>query len=306
MSTSTEDGLQVELALYRARSAARAGDLDEAGRLLAELDAEPVSAAVLDLMARVHAQRGDLAEADRCWAQVQRIASDDVAAANGRRLIKRIRAGRRRTRPIATTGRVTATAALVVCALLTGGATWLVSAEFEAKPAADSDGQQLAQEREHNKELRDRLATITEQQVAAQDERTRVLDAIAATLAMPGVVVERREDDVRVVFESGLFGGNGTAVNGQGVALLTELGRRLAGLSSAKTTVIGHAAAVPGGATSGGAVIALDRARAAAQHLAAGGGLPLTAFTLVSADQSAGPFADLARNRTVTMQITPR
>ncbi|WP_165034922.1 hypothetical protein [Candidatus Protofrankia californiensis] len=41
-------------------------------------------------------------------------------------------------------------------------------------------------------------------------------------------------------------------------------------------------------------------------YLTAGGRLPLTAFTLVSADQTQGPFPDAAHNHTVTLVITPK
>ena len=63
--------------------------------------------------------------------------------------------------------------------------------------------------------------------------------------------------------------------------------------------------AVPGGRTSGGSSVAHGRALRAAQQLADGSGLPLTAFTLVSADQADGPFPDAARNRTVSLLVTP-
>ncbi|SBW22741.1 hypothetical protein FDG2_3061 [Candidatus Protofrankia californiensis] len=138
----------------------------------------------------------------------------------------------------------------------------------------------------------------------AADRRARDLDAIAKGLALPGVSVERRAEDVRVVFETGLFPRN-AEISRKGGSLLAEIGRRLAGMN-VTTTVAGHAVAVPGGRTSGGAGVALDRARVAVGYLAAGGRLPLTAFTLVSADQAQGPFPDAPRNRTVTLVITPK
>lgn len=284
--------VQVELAVYRARTAARAGNLAEAARLLADLD-EP---AALDLRARVHAQRGELAEADRCWARVQELTPADEVAAHGRRLIEKIQSGHRRPRPLVTTGR--ATAVVLVGAVLAG--TWLTSNQDVPPPAANEQPR-LHQEIE---DLRDRLAALDEERATAATRRTRTLDAIAAALTMPGLRAERRADDVRLVFDAALFGPNGVTVNRPGAALLTELGRKLAGIDI-RTTVVGHAVAVPGSTPSGGAPIALDRAQAAAEHLARGGNLPLTAFTLVSADQAEGPHPDVARNRTVTLLITP-
>lgn len=293
--------MKAELALYQARAAAWAGDLAEAGRLLDELDT-PRSVAVLDLRARVHAQLGELDEADRCWGQVQELAPDDPGAAQGRRTIERIRAGRRRVRPVVTTGRVSVAAAALACAVLAGGATWL----------AQGDDTRPQQEAEQVQDLEEQLAASNSARAAARDAQAaaesrhkQALDDIAGLLAMPGVVVERRDGDVRVFFETGLFGANGVTVSRDGSALLTELGRRLAGMP-VDTTIVGHAVAVAGGPATGGAGIALDRAQAAAERLAEGGGLPLTAFTLVSGDQANGPFPDAARNRTVTLVVTPR
>ncbi|MGH3242437.1 MAG: hypothetical protein ACRDNL_18820, partial [Spirillospora sp.] len=71
MTTTASDALRAELTMDRARSAARAGDLDTALRLLSELDnAKAAGPAALDLLARVHAQRGEYKEADACWARV--------------------------------------------------------------------------------------------------------------------------------------------------------------------------------------------------------------------------------------------
>lgn len=105
------------------------------------------------------------------------------------------------------------------------------------------------------------------------------------------------------MFDNGLFVGD-SQISRAGAALLTDVGRRLAG-SPTRTTVVGHVVAVPGGRTSGGSTVALDRAEVAVAHLAAGSGLPLTAFALVSADQSDGPFPDAVRNRTVTLVVAP-
>jgi outer membrane protein OmpA-like peptidoglycan-associated protein len=279
---------KTELTLYRARTAARSGDLDEAARLLAAL--ESPSPAVLDLQARVHAQRGELAEADRCWERV-----DSPEAAAGRAQLERIRSGRRRARPVVTTGRV-ATAAVLVCTLAAGGVAW--SAGETPPPQADT------QDTDRTRVLEQRLAVLERERAAAETDRSAALDAIAAAFTMPGVVVHRRAEDVQVVFDEGMFGADSAVVAPSATALLHELGRRLA-TTPATMTVVGHAVAVPGGRTSGGAPIALDRARAAAEQLATGGGLPLTAFTLTTADQQAGPHQDPSRNRTVTLLLTP-
>jgi len=294
------NSMKAELVLYRSQAAAWTGDLAEAGRLLDELDS-PCSVAVLDLRARVHAQLGELDEADRCWSQVQELVSEDPDAAEGRRTIERIRAGRSRVRPVVTTGRVSVAAAALACVVLAGGATWLAQGD-DTRP----------QEAERVQDLKEQLAAsdsaraaADDAQAAAKNRHKQALDDIAGLLAMPGVVVKRPDGDVLVTFEAGLFGANGVTISRDGSALLTELGRRLAALP-VDTTIVGHAVAVAGGPATGGSGIALDRAQAAAERLAEGGGLPLTAFTLVSGDQADGPFPDAARNRTVTLLIAPR
>ncbi|MFB7701694.1 hypothetical protein ACFC0H_07320, partial [Streptomyces niveus] len=112
--------LHLQLAVSRAHSAARAGDLDLAARLLDELGeldgpgepGEPggvgraTVVAALNLRAKVHAQRGELPEADACWSRVEALAPDDPDAAAGRRRLAEIGAGRRHARPGGDTLRV--------------------------------------------------------------------------------------------------------------------------------------------------------------------------------------------------------
>lgn len=294
--------LTERLALHQAREAARAGDLDEAGRMLDELDAEP-SAAVLDLRARVHAQRGELSEADRCWARVQELSPDDVAAAAGRRTIEKILAGRRLARPAVTAGRVSVVASVMVLVMLSAGTTWLVVDGSERTPhlTVSADQQQLQAETKRANTLQARLDSLDADHAAASNREAHALDVIAGRLAMTGVTAQRRADDVQVVFNVGLFPSD-VELSRTGETLLTDIGRRLAGLD-VWTTVVGHAVAVPGGPASGGSMVALERAEVAAQRLAAAGALPLTAFTLASADQTDGPFSDASRNRTVTLLV---
>ncbi|UWE10640.1 hypothetical protein [Actinacidiphila bryophytorum] len=99
-----------------AARAARGGRYGEARMLLDTLggsgSADP---AVLDLLARIHAQRGELAAADALWARVEegdpRPAAATAAGA-GRRRIAAVQAGR--ARPSA--GRRVAAAAVVAAA----------------------------------------------------------------------------------------------------------------------------------------------------------------------------------------------
>ncbi|WP_279581233.1 tetratricopeptide repeat protein [Fodinicola feengrottensis] len=79
--------LATVLVVDRARTAAYAGDLDEAERILATLAPDATDEA-LDLRARVYAQRGDFAEADAWWARIP----ESPGAVAGRPLIAAIKA----------------------------------------------------------------------------------------------------------------------------------------------------------------------------------------------------------------------
>lgn len=350
--------LGLQLALSRAHSAARAGDLDLAARLLDELDgrgeltvpdtesrpgsgAEAGAAsdagdaadhatvlAALDLRAKVHAQRGELTEADACWSRVEAVAPDDPDAAAGRRTLAKIAAGRRPARPVVHSGRLAVVAAALAGAALIGGGGWLLAngGDGDRPPAdsvadADTESERLEEASRRADTLEDRLAAREAGDTAAAARRDSTLDAVEKRLAMPGVEIRRHaDDDLQVVFSTGVFPYD-SVIGPQGAAALTEIGRRLADLDSdpdpgagsgagVETTVVGHSVAVPGGAPSGGSVVALNRARVAAQYLAQDSDLRLTDFRLVSADQRRGPFpateANAPRNRTVTLLITPK
>ncbi|MEV4996482.1 hypothetical protein [Streptomyces niveus] len=326
--------LHLQLAVNRAHSAARAGDLDLAARLLDELGeldgpGEPgevgraTVVAALNLRAKVHAQRGELPEADACWSRVEALAPDDPDAAAGRRTLAKIAAGRRHARPVVHTGRVAviagALAATVAGVVLIGGAVKLISGDDReggggsgSVAEADKGSERLSEESRRADELKARLAAIEGDRTAEAEQRDSALDEVAKRLAMPGVEIRRHAGDVQLVFRTGVFPYD-SVIGPEGAEVLTEIGRRLADLSAetpVETTVVGHSVAVPGGAPSGGSVVALNRARVAAQYLAQDSDLRLTDFRLVSADQRRGPFpataANAPRNRTVTLLITPK
>ncbi|MFC9748539.1 hypothetical protein [Streptomyces niveus] len=326
--------LHLQLAVNRAHSAARAGDLDLAARLLDELGeldgpGEPgevgraTVVAALNLRAKVHAQRGELPEADACWSRVEALAPDDPDAAAGRRTLAKIAAGRRHARPVVHTGRVAviagALAATVAGVALIGGAAKLISGDDReggggsgSVAEADKGSERLSEESRRADELKARLAAIEGDRTADAEQRDSALDEVAKQLAMPGVEIRRHAGDVQLVFRTGVFPYD-SVIGPEGAEALTEIGRRLADLSAetpVETTVVGHSVAVPGGAPSGGSVVALNRARVAAQYLAQDSDLRLTDFRLVSADQRRGPFpataANAPRNRTVTLLITPK
>jgi hypothetical protein len=105
------------------------------------------------------------------------------------------------------------------------------------------------------------------------------------------------------VFTAGLFTSDLRLADGARTVLRTVGGRlRQAGVT---VTVVGHTVPVAGGRTSGGSTTAYARAQTVAGHLSTSSGLPLTTFTLATADQSQGPWPEPDRNRTVTLLLRP-
>ncbi|HEY3468192.1 MAG TPA: hypothetical protein VGL47_23900 [Amycolatopsis sp.] len=276
--------LAARLSAAEAAELARAGDLRGAAAILTALD--EAGPAEFDLLARIHAQRGDLAEADLCWARVQATDPEHPGAVAGRATIAAIRARRRPRRPLLRPSSLAAAAVVLVAGLcVLGGST-------DSASPASPDATRVAE---------------LEQQLAAQEataaRHEAALNATAVAVAVPGVTVRTTRDAVEVRFPGGLFG-SGDQLTAEGRGRLRRVGSALSG-TEGTITVIGWTAAVPGGPATGGSPVAWSRARTAAYELAAAGGLPLTRFALASGDQGKPPFPDPASNRTVTLRISP-
>lgn len=287
--TSADATVARRLAVARAADAARAGRLDAAARLLDDLGDAAGDVAVLDLRARVHAQNGDLAAADRCWARVLAAAPEYEPAHIGRAVIARIDQGRTPIRPRLRPHPVIA--GVVAVAVVTAAYGW-----FLAETRSDVRAVSVAPESRTPAPQRQSDAPIT-------DDVDRDLDAIAAAASVPGATAARRADRVEVVLDAGAFE-SGTEITTAAADLLTEIGARTAALP-VSATVVGHTVAVAGGPQTGGSTVGWQRAAVAAAYLAAGSGRPFTAFTLACADQRDAPHPEPARNRTVTVQLRP-
>ncbi|GAA2836363.1 tetratricopeptide repeat protein [Crossiella cryophila] len=282
--------LTAALAAAEAAVLAREGKHGEALEVLAaQADDQPV---VLDLQARVHAQLGDLAAADRAWKRVLELRPADPAALAGCALIAEITEGRRRRKPVPllALGGAAATVLVVAAAVVVPIA---LSGNTEAVPVATATSGPPVSSTPPSPPVSS----------AAGDQR---LAGLAETLAAPGIQVRRGERELRIVFEDGLFQPGGNRFTAAGRRVLTEWARRLRG-AAVRVTVLGHGVALPGGPASGGSTVALGRASAAAAVLA-GPGLPLSAITVATAEQAEAPFAGpdaAARNRTVVVVVAP-
>ncbi|MFJ9031531.1 tetratricopeptide repeat protein [Streptomyces sp. NPDC102274] len=302
--TAPAGSSRVGLLVSRARAMARSGDLDGALRLLNGADDPEVGGDrdVLDLLARVHAQRGELAEAAACWRRVQEQHPREPAAAAGLARIERL--GRRGPRAALTRYRARTALAVAVCAVaaVTVGTVVLIDGadgqSARPGPSQADRVEQLAQRLDA-----DRRAEQAREQDRETARRSEAADALARALRAPGLRPVVRGDSVEVAFTDGLYS-EGTQLTPTGAERLAVLGEHLAG-REARIEIYGQAATVPGAPRSGGSVVSLWRALIAARELSAASGKPLTAFTTASADQHDAPYASAAKNRTVTVVITP-
>jgi hypothetical protein len=278
----------MDLVVDRARTAARTGDLDRALELL---KGDELDEAGLDLLARVHAQRGEYDEADDCWAR-----AGQPETAPGRAEIARIKAGRP-ARPFWQPGRVAVAGVVVAGLAVTGGVVWINSL-----PAPPPDPAIVAAQNQM-RSVQQQKVQEKAQKAAAATALNAAVDRTAAALAMPGIQIVKHQDWVEVRFAKGVFSYEDDLTD-EGTDMLHRIGAKLRGLP-ASVTVVGQSVPVAGGPQSGGSVVALARALVAARELARTSGRPLTAFALASGDQKANVFPTKAANRTVTLQVRP-
>jgi hypothetical protein len=281
-----------ELRRAEAAELARLGDHDQAVAILTTLD-DPDSQ---DLLARVYAQRGDLAAADAAWRRVLTQHPGHPAALAGTRLIAEITAGKRRKRPLP----VLAVGAGAAVAVILAGTVVLFTLPTGTTSAASPPPPPATVTTVVAPSSSTPPPTPQEQPPSTQ------LPALLSSLRGPGAVVSQQDKGISVVFDDGLFAPNGSQLTTAGRRQLAEWGKLLSG-KDVRVDVVGHGIAVNGGPRSGGSSVALARASAAAQALAQASGLPMTAFTVASADQSAAPHpGDEVKNRTVSLLVTPR
>ncbi|MFG2555537.1 tetratricopeptide repeat protein [Streptomyces sp. NPDC048581] len=303
-TASATASLRVGLLVSRARAAARSGDLDGALRLLHDAD-DPGAADhpdVLDLLARVHAQRGDLARAAEYWRRVREQRPEDPAASAGLARIDRL--GGRGPRAALARHRAGTALAAAVCAVaaITAGTVALTDA-VGGRPEPPGPTQAESAEQRARQLDAERRAEQAQERDREAARRAEAAADLAGVLRAPGVEPVVDGASVEVAFADGLFS-EGAELTRTGADRLAVLGGRLAG-RDVRVEIRGHTATVPGAPTSGGSVLSLWRALIAARELSAASGRSLTAFTTESADQRDAPYPSPAKNRTVTVTITP-
>ncbi|WP_335987875.1 OmpA family protein [Glycomyces sp. MUSA5-2] len=283
-------------ALAEAAGHARAGRYDLARRAL-----EPVGddADALDLLARVHAQQGDLAAADGYWARVQALDPAHEGAREGRRRIRRIWS--RRPKPVAR--RVGAVAAVLLLIAAGTAAGRLLS-------PAPEEGRAVADELDRLASAVDALESTGAPEPTEAPSTVSPLDPVLASLQDPRWTATAEDGRVSVVLDESLFPDGGTALPDDSGALLADLAAAVEGFH---VTVVGHTNDIPTGPGSrydDNAALGLARALAAAQALADADGPALADIGIATAGDEDPPYpndteADRTRNQTVTFLVTP-
>jgi hypothetical protein len=266
--------------LTQAVESARVGQYQDALASLEELGGRGSDdPRVLDLMARVHAQRGEFADADLCWAGVEALDPSLQTAAEGRRRIAALQAKGFRPRVLPV--------AVAVVAVVAGVGVLLPASTSIPAPAlpapVDLSGLQAVASKQD--QLSRDLAALRAELVAPGER----FDQLVGALVSPRFTVVRQGETALVTFNDGLFSRD-ARLSASGRAVLVELGRMIKAFPG-EISVIGHGATVE---------LGFRRAQVTAGEL----GVPLGAVNLRSSTQLPFP-AGSRRNNTVTVLIDP-
>ncbi|GAB3894643.1 hypothetical protein GCM10029964_073410 [Kibdelosporangium lantanae] len=197
-----------ELRRAEAAELARLGDHDQAVAILTTLD-DPDSQ---DLLARVHAQRGDLAAADAAWRRVLARHPGHPAALAGTQLIAEITAGKRRKRPLP----VLALGAGAAVAVILAGTVVLFTLPTGTTSAASPPPPPAT--------VTTVVAPSSSTPPPPPPQEQPRLSGLLTSLRGPGAVVSQQDKGVSVVFDDGLFAPNGAQLTAAGRRQLAEWG----------------------------------------------------------------------------------
>jgi flagellar motor protein MotB len=303
------EDLTTSPSLAHAALLARNGEYTEAEKVLRELGGrDSTHPAVLDLLARIHAQRGELFDADECWALALRLDDDFAAARTGRKRIAVLVSQRSRPR----TGWVVLAVVLVAAAIGAAGMAGAQLSGDRSDPAVRAELDDIQDGQRKQADRLDDLDARLDQTVLRQQQ---VLDNLTTALAgNPALVARADAGAVVVTFSTGVFC-TGVQLSDTGAAALADLVRRLGpAVADVTITVVGHTEDAQVSRSSGyttNAELGLARATIAAERMSEASGLPLSTFSLSSAAAAAPPFPNTtpqsrAQNRTVTVVMRPR
>lgn len=316
------DALTTSPSFADAATLARNGDYAEAEKVLRELGGRSsTDPELLDLLARIHAQRGELFDADECWALALRLDADFAPARTGRKRIAALVSSRLRPR----TGRTVLAAAVLAAAIGAAGVAGGLLIGDRPDPAMlaelddiqDGQGEQ-ADRLDELDDLDDKLNELEDlddklDQTALRQQR--ILDTVGTALTgNPALVARPDKGAMAVTFSNGVFS-TGARLSDTGTTALADLVRRLRPMVADVTiTVVGHTEDAQVSSSTGyttNAELGLARAMVAAERMSDASELPLSTFLLSSSGAADPPFPNTtqksrAQNRTVTVIVRPR
>jgi flagellar motor protein MotB len=273
--------LLAQAALSQATELARIGRYDEAERALGvnpALDSSPV----LDLLARIRAQQGRLAEAQALWSEAVRLDPNNESYRAALRRLARMN----RYSFLGGVSRWLAGAALAVLAL--AAFSWMAQRWWQ----------------------HERRTLISEVRTAVQ--QARAVNAPELTVKLEGVSERVEAGDLVLRFDEGLFKDT-DVLTPHAKNLLAALGKQLQPLAGKSAIrIVGYSDDLPVRLQvhfRDNHFLALARANAAARFLASSAGIPERQFTLQSAEGSIYPNdtpENRARNRSVEIRISSR
>lgn len=290
-----------QLMFARATELARAGQYRDAERILSASGGEASSdAEALDLLARMRAQEGRLAEAENFWMRARQLEPDNAAYHDA---LRRVASTQRRSarRQIALP--------LAICLVLTAS---LIGAFFlwRNRPAA-------SRQDEHAPAA---TTVVSPSPVEPSREPKATLTATSNSLPEMKINVAGLKSEnasnalLRVTFNEGLFA-QGLVLKSDSRRKLAELGLQLKPyvdkISIEITGITDDLPTPPGSRYKDNAALGMERARVVYEHLRAGAGLGAHMFKIGSDGERQAPYpndtpGNRARNRTVVLSITAR
>ena len=281
VDNSQVTGLLAQAAMSQAAELARKGHYDDAEQALG-VNSGIASPSALDLLARIRAQQGRLAEAQSLWSEAVRLDPNNESYRAALRRLTRMN----RNSFWGGVGRRLAAVAFVVLVL---AALALMFQRWWQQQ---------------------RRSLVTEIRTALQQARTVTIPRIR--IQLQGVNEQTEGDDMVLRFDSGLFK-NADILTPQAMTLLAGVGRQLQPVAGTSAIcIIGYSDDLPVKHQvhfRDNRFLALARAHTVAQFLASSAGIPERRFTLQSGDGSIYPNdtpKDRARNRSVEIRISTR
>lgn len=263
--------------------------MDDAAKALVELEAGG-DVRVLDLLAKVRAQKGQYVDAEALWTRAKALSGGDEYDA----ALKRVRALRSRPTWVRAAPLIVAAAAVATLAtLLARGPRKSPSPPLEVASVTPS------------------VAAPERHVSASEHDRASVVADRLGDFSGLGVHQVAQDGAVELTFAEGLFQA-GVSLRSDAAAIIDRLGARLGTLPEGTVVIVtGHADDIPvpaGSSFVDNAALGLARATVVMKRLVTGSSLPVASFLVGTAGDGGAPYPNQGRenrlrNRTVTIRL---